>query len=138
MMLGRALPMLSLLLPGVCLAQGSAATPGLGQLLKLVLGLVVVIGVIIVLARFLPRIGGMQSVDSGRFRVVSALSVGQRERIVLLQVGDRQMVVGVAPGHVNTLHVLDEPLETAPLSRTAGTDAGPDGWLARTLSGGRR
>ncbi len=138
MMFPRALPMLFLLLPGVCVAQGNAATPGLGQLLKLVFGLLVVIAIIIALARFLPRIGGMQPLDGGRFRIVSALSVGQRERIVLLQVGDRQVVVGVAPGQVNTLHVLEEPLETAPLTRAGGVEAGPAGWLARTLAGGRR
>jgi flagellar protein FliO/FliZ len=36
--------------------------------------------------------------------------LGTRERAVLLQVGDQQLVVGVAPGRVQTLHVLDKPL----------------------------
>ncbi len=127
-----------LLLPGCALAQAASPAPGLGQLVKLVVGLLVVVGVIFLLARALPRLGGMQPLDSGRFRVVASLPVGQRERVVLLQVGDRQMMVGVAPGRVNTLHVLDEPLEVSAPGRATGGDGGPANWLARTLAGGRR
>ena len=36
--------------------------------------------------------------------------MGARERVVLIQVGKQQMLLGVAPGRVQTLHVLDEPL----------------------------
>lgn len=127
-----------LLLPGVAVAQSAAPAPGLGQLVKLVVGLLVVVGVIVLLARVLPRMGGMQQIDSGRFRVVASLAVGQRERVVLLQVGDRQMMVGVAPGQVNTLHVLEQPLEVPAPGRTTAGDGGAANWLARTLAGGRR
>ena len=36
--------------------------------------------------------------------------MGTRERVVLLQVGDKQLLVGVAPGSIKTLHVLETPL----------------------------
>ncbi len=44
-------------------------------------------------------------------KMVAGISVGQKERVVLLQVGERQILVGVAPGNVNMLHVLEEGTE---------------------------
>jgi len=38
--------------------------------------------------------------------------MGTRERVVLLQVGETQLLLGVAPGRVQTLHVLDKPLDS--------------------------
>ena len=40
-------------------------------------------------------------------RVVSALSVGMREKVVLVQVGEEQLLLGVAPGRVNVLHQFE-------------------------------
>jgi flagellar protein FliO/FliZ len=38
---------------------------------------------------------------------------------VLVQVGGKQLLLGVAPGRVNTLHVLDEPIATDQLKARA-------------------
>jgi flagellar protein FliO/FliZ len=43
--------------------------------------------------------------------VLADIPLGQKERAVLLKVGQKQILVGVAPGRVNTLHVLEEPLD---------------------------
>ncbi|WP_172600428.1 FliO/MopB family protein [Sulfurivermis fontis] len=42
--------------------------------------------------------------------MLGGVPVGQRERVVLIQVGNKQLLLGVAPGRVQTLHVLDEPI----------------------------
>ena len=44
---------------------------------------------------------------------MGGISLGGKERIVLVQVGEQQLLVGVAPGSLRTLHVLDQPLEGA-------------------------
>ncbi|GAL06914.1 flagellar biosynthetic protein FliO [Photobacterium aphoticum] len=54
---------------------------------------------------------GIQSGPSP-LRIVRQLSVGQRERIVLLQVGDEQMLVGVTQQNISLLSKLDQPLPT--------------------------
>lgn len=41
-------------------------------------------------------------------RVISALSVGTREKIVLVQVGEKQLLLGVAPGSINKILVLED------------------------------
>lgn len=43
-------------------------------------------------------------------KVVGSASVGQREKVVLIEAGGEQLLVGVAPGNVRMLHVLPEPL----------------------------
>jgi len=40
--------------------------------------------------------------------VIGGVSLGPRERAVLLQVGGTRLLVGVAPGQVRMLHLLDQ------------------------------
>jgi flagellar protein FliO/FliZ len=55
------------------------------------------------LKRVLPGAGGQQSV----VRIVGGVSVGSRERVVVVEVADRWLVVGVAPGQINAIANLD-------------------------------
>lgn len=45
--------------------------------------------------------------SQGRMKVLATLPVGNRERVVLVQVGQQCLLLGVAPNKVNTLHVFD-------------------------------
>ncbi|MFB4204182.1 flagellar biosynthetic protein FliO [Arhodomonas sp. KWT2] len=89
-------------------AEGSGVDTG--ALLRLTLGLAGVLALIVVLAWGMRRMGRFGSNAGGRLRVLGAVPVGQRERVVLLQAGERQLLIGVAPGSVRTLQVLDEPI----------------------------
>ncbi|WP_410344976.1 flagellar biosynthetic protein FliO [Thioalkalivibrio sp.] len=119
---GRCLAWGALCLPGAALAEADAtgwpiangnAMSG-SYLVQLLAGLLIVIAAIVVLAFLMRRMPGMQSRLGGDFRVLGGISLGSRERMLLVQVGDTQLLVGVAPGRVQTLHVLDEPLRTEP------------------------
>jgi flagellar protein FliO/FliZ len=46
------------------------------------------------------------------------VGVGQRERAVLVQVGEQQFLLGVGPGNVRILHIFDEPAVTSTSSST--------------------
>lgn len=89
------------------------AVPGVdaGALIRLIVGLIAVLAMILALAWLLKRSGGVGRPLGGKLRVLGALSVGQRERVVLVQVGEKQLLLGVAPGRVQALHVLEQPLE---------------------------
>ena len=73
---------------------------------SLLLVFVCLFAVIALLKRF-NRIGGAQG---GALRVLGSASVGQREKVVLLDAGGEQLLIGVAPGSVRTLHVFPEPI----------------------------
>lgn len=104
--------------------EKAAAVPKLmdenvtGNLLQTTLGLLAVLVIIGAAAWMIKRLGFVQAGAHGRMKVVGGVSLGTRERVVLLQVGKEQLLVGVAPGQIRTLHVLEEPL---PLSEEGGT-----------------
>lgn len=81
-----------------------------GSLAKLGLGLFAVVFLIVAMAWVMRRMGGLPGAATGSLRVLGGLSMGTRERVVLIQVGETQLLLGVAPGRVQTLHVLDQPI----------------------------
>lgn len=84
-----------------------------GRVLEVAIGLLVVVAVIGAGAWILRRtLRGVAGPD-GALRVVGGLSLGSRERVLLLQVGERQLLIGVTPGRIQMLHVLDEPLQAS-------------------------
>jgi flagellar protein FliO/FliZ len=93
--------------PGALPAVGG---PGGAFMLQFALGFIVVIGAILLLAWMMKRVQGFQGGAQGRLRILGGISLGTRERAVLIQVGDEQVLLGVAPGRVSRLHVLAEPL----------------------------
>ena len=81
-------------------------------LLQVVGSFVVVILLLVVVLVMLKRFNGVSASIGGDLRVISSVGVGQRERAVLLQVGEQQILLGVGPGSVRRLHVFDEPAVT--------------------------
>jgi len=100
-------------LPALALATGTpVATPAepaisaAGSLLQVFIGLVAVLLLIAGTAWVAKRLGVAQGGSSSLLHVVSSASVGTRERVVVVEVGDAWLVVGVAPGSVNALMTL--------------------------------
>ncbi len=102
------------------------APVGAGGLLEVVLALVLVLALIAGMAWMMRRVSGFGQVGGGMIRVLGGVHVGQRERVVLIQVGDQQLLLGVAPGRVDTLHVLAEPV-----SLGAAPPGGGEGFAER-------
>ncbi len=96
-------------------------------LIKLSLGLAVIMALIFGLKWFLRRFGGLTQSAAGQMRILGGLSVGSREKVILLQVGEEQLLVGVSPGRVQTLHVLDKPLDVTPVNRGGGKGSDTQG-----------
>jgi len=108
----------------VAAAPPPAPPIGIEALPQLLLSLLLVVMVILLLAWLLRRIAQLPlNSGSGAVRILGGVALGQRERAVLLQVGERQLLVGVAPGQVRTLYVLPDPLPTASANPPAGAFA---------------
>lgn len=88
-------------------------TVNTGSILQMFFGLAVVVALILSVAWFMRRMGQFQGHANSKMKVIAGLSVGQRERVLLIEVGDTQLLVGTAPGTIRTLHVFDEPVVTA-------------------------
>lgn len=78
---------------------------------KMFVGLIVTIGVILLLAWLSRKTRLLHSFSSGhQIKTLASLSLTSREKLCLVEVGDKQILIGVAPGHVNQVHVFDEPI----------------------------
>ena len=90
----------------VLAAEGTGMSPT-GGVLKMVLGLGIVLAVMALISwvvkRMMPGVANKQSI----VRVVGGVSVGSRERVVVLEVAGRWIVIGVAPGKISRLANLD-------------------------------
>ncbi len=92
-----------------------------GSLVQVTLGLFVVLVAIVIGAWLVRRLGHFPSTPDSDLKVLGGLSMGPRERVVLIQVGKEQVLVGVAPGRVQKIHVLAEPVERATVSKVGNT-----------------
>ncbi|MGB5211100.1 MAG: flagellar biosynthetic protein FliO [Gammaproteobacteria bacterium] len=107
---------LALLLSTPTLSMAADAGVPASGLAGVASGLIAVLVLIVVLAWGVKRLqlgGG----NAGAIRVIAATPLGARERILLVEVGDTQLLVGVGSGGMRTLHVLDQPLPTDPASQ---------------------
>lgn len=84
---------------------------GIDVILQLVLSMALVIGVIVLFAWLMRRVGGISGQTGSSLKVLGGVSVGTREKVVLIKVGETQLLLGVAPGQVRKLHVLDTPVQ---------------------------
>jgi flagellar protein FliO/FliZ len=99
--------------------------PSAGGLAQVTFALLLVLVAIFAVAWVARRMRGFNNRVGDAIDVLADIPLGQKERAVLLKVGAKQILVGVAPGRVNTLHVLEEPLDLK--KPTAGpTDSRPN------------
>jgi flagellar protein FliO/FliZ len=108
--------------------QGVAASPA-GSMANVMLSLLVVLAAVFAAAWVMRRLRAGTAATRGAMEVLADLPLGTKERAVLVRVGKEQLLLGVAPGRVNTLHVFAEgqgPVTPGELDVTQTTPTAPD------------
>jgi flagellar protein FliO/FliZ len=126
---------------GALHAADSTATPAYspaGNVLQVLAGLAVVLLVMWACVRALKRYGAGRQAAAGALRVLGGVAVGQRERVVMVEVGETWLVLGVAPGRVNALHVMGKLPDPAPAPMAPAPVSGFAASLARFTHRGAR
>jgi flagellar protein FliO/FliZ len=111
---------------------GSAA----GSLIQTTFALLLVLALLAALAWFLKRYGPKAAGASANMRMVGALNLGGRERIIVVEVGDQWIVVGASPGRVNALATMPKQhtAEPQPMVQPGLPMAGGFAdWLKQTI-----
>src|SRR5687768_4116654 len=72
-------------------------------------GLLLVLAIIGGITWLLKRFALIPTTATGAMKVVAATGVGQRERVVIVEIDNTWLILGVAPGRVNKLHTMDKP-----------------------------
>jgi flagellar protein FliO/FliZ len=101
-------PAAALLLPTPAWAWAENMEPAVPSISRLLLGLLAVLA-LLALCAWLIRRGGLTG-QSGLIKIISQCAVGTRERVVLVQVGEQQLLIGVTPQQISLLHALAEPV----------------------------
>jgi flagellar protein FliO/FliZ len=79
-----------------------------GSLLQITLSLLLVLIAIIAVAWVLRRMNLAGQGAGTLLKVLGSVAIGQRERVVLIEVDDTWLLVGVGPGQIRTLHTLSK------------------------------
>ncbi|MEW6313685.1 MAG: flagellar biosynthetic protein FliO [Pseudomonadota bacterium] len=91
----------------------------LAGMLQVMLGLVLVLAALAatvwLLRRFAPGAAGA----GGAVRIIGGVMVGPKEKVILVEVGDTWLLLGVGGGQVNALHSMPKP-ENAEALTVAG------------------
>lgn len=109
----------------------TSTTSTAGNLMQVTLGLLVVLALMAAAAWVLRRFNTAKGNNAAQIKIIGGVSVGNRERVMVVEVADQWIVVGVAPGRVNALATM------AKQETTIVTDAVPSkkfsSWLAQTI-----
>ncbi|MDD5335602.1 MAG: flagellar biosynthetic protein FliO [Rhodoferax sp.] len=87
-------------------APEAAPSHAAAGLLQAGFGLALVVGLIFLCAWAVRRFGLQPSGGNRLLKVVSSVMVGQRERVVVVEIGDSWLVLGVSAGQVRALHTM--------------------------------
>ncbi|MBM4221506.1 MAG: flagellar biosynthetic protein FliO, partial [Gammaproteobacteria bacterium] len=90
--------------PATGLASGGLAAGDIASAtMRMVIGLAVVLGLLAATAWVSKRFRAGSGSRGGAIEILTGLSLGNRERVVLLKVGNDQVLVGISPSGLRTL-----------------------------------
>jgi len=93
----------------VVIGSSSVEPLSTANLTQWTIGLVFVLLMILAVAWFVKRFTGVGSGGyTGQLQILSGVSLGSREKAVLIRAGKQHLLLGVAPGRVETLHTFNE------------------------------
>lgn len=95
--------------------------------------LLLVFGCIFALFFAMRKLNSLPAKSDSALGVIGSIRLGNREKAVLIKVGDKQLLIGVTPGSVNTLHELETPLELPVNAQSVFADV-----LAKRMNGGEQ
>jgi flagellar protein FliO/FliZ len=105
---------------GVATLGAGSAVPalGFGAVLQTVFGLALVIAVVFGCAWLARRLGLQNGPRNALVKTIGGATLGGKERVAVVEIGDTWLVLGAAPGNVRLLHTM--PAGTAPQAAAAG------------------
>jgi flagellar protein FliO/FliZ len=113
--------MLPLLFSQISVAQSTQSITNPTSVLSIFLSLLVVVGVIFALAYVMRRFN-VTAMGGNQMKVAASMVVGTKEKIMVIQVGEEQHLIGVTSHHISHLSKLDKNLDipVKGVSKTTG------------------
>lgn len=102
-------------------AQDTISAPmpvGSAEVMSVLGGLISVIAAILVVSFLYTRMKGPRIGGNNVINVVASQALGPKERIILVEIANTQLVIGMTTSNVQTLHVFNEPAVKAQTGET--------------------
>jgi flagellar protein FliO/FliZ len=112
--------------------EANSVQPSTG-LLQIFMGLIAVLALMAVAAWLLKKIGPVTNGSIVPVKVVGGVSLGNRERVMVIEVAGQWIVVGVTASNINTLTTLQKPENSDQLIPGALPENQFSIWLKRTI-----
>lgn len=88
----------------------SAGPVNISSIFQVIAALLAILVLIVALSWVFRKYGQSYAGANSNMRVISALSLGGKEKAVLMQIGDEQILIGVSPGNIRKIHLLAQPV----------------------------
>lgn len=98
-----------LLISSAIAAETTSSEISSSVYLQAFLSLIFILGILFFATWILRKVSGGKGFGNQKIKVIGGVALSPREKIVLLQISDECLVIGVVPGQIRTLHKL--PLE---------------------------
>ncbi len=101
-------------------------------MLQVMVGLILVLGVLVVIAWGVKKIGVGKQASGGAIRIVGGIQVGNRERIMVIEVANEWIVVGVTASSITALSTMPKQ-DGAALTPALPLAKNFSSWLQHTI-----
>jgi len=112
-------------------AETAAPAVSAGTYVQATLALLLIVGVLVGAAWLARKVSGGKGFGQGGMKIVGGVALGPRERIVLLEVGEEWLVIGIVPGQIRTLHRLAKGSALPSSDPASATEPPFAQWLQR-------
>ncbi|MFZ6658643.1 flagellar biosynthetic protein FliO [Undibacterium sp. TJN19] len=113
-------------------AENSVPSPSVG-LLQIITGLMLVLGLVVVAAWLMKRLGPMTTGNKIPVKIIGGINVGNRERVMVVEIADQWLILGVTANSINNLGSMPKQEDLLPHpAQPPGMDPF-SAWLKRTV-----
>lgn len=117
---------------GATASSAATAPASSAGMLQVMIGLILVLAVLMVIAWGMKKISGGKHAGGGAIKIVGGVHVGNRERILVIEVANEWIVVGVTATSINALSTMPKQ-EGVDLSPTLPLAKNFSTWLQQTI-----
>ncbi len=133
MKLSYFVPLILATLGSSAFAAETAPVSPSGGFLQIATALLLVLGLVVMAAWLMRRLGPMNAGNKIPVKIIGGISVGNRERVMVVEVGDQWLILGVTASNINNLGSMPKQQELLNQSAQIAANDPFSAWLKRTL-----
>lgn len=97
--------------------------------------MLLIVGLLAGTAWLARKVSGGKGFGHGGMRVIGGVALGPRERIVLVEIGDTWLVIGIVPGQIRTLHKIPKDSSSLEMPGEQGVNSSAFEMMLKRISG---